>query len=99
MSDTITFGPDSTCTLTTCDVHDSVYQYRPSLAANVIFTVIFGIVLIVSILQGIKWRSWGYLLGMTLGCITEIIGYGAGRIMLWQNPFNFTGFITQIGKY
>ncbi len=32
---------------------------------------------------------------MMIGCICDILGYG-GRIMLWQNPFSFTGFMIQI---
>lgn len=32
---------------------------------------------------------------MMLGCIFEIIGY-IGRIILYNNPFNFGGFMIQI---
>lgn len=35
--------------------------------------------------------------GMILGCLSEVIGY-AGRIMLYNNPFSFVGFMIQIGK-
>lgn len=33
---------------------------------------------------------------MLLGCVTEIIGY-IGRILYYDNPWNDTGFIMQIG--
>ena len=34
---------------------------------------------------------------MVAGCVCDIIGYG-GRIMLYKNPFLFTGFLVQITK-
>lgn len=37
------------------------------------------------------------MVGMQLGCISEIIGY-IGRIMLYNNPWSFIGFMIQIGK-
>ena len=30
--------------------------------------------------------------------MSEMIGYG-GRIMLWENPFGFAGFLVQISKF
>ncbi|KYK60204.1 RTA1 like protein family [Drechmeria coniospora] len=90
-----TFGPDSPCTLDTCPVEWSIYGYRPSLAANVTFLVLFALVGLVHIYLGCRWRSWGFMVGMILGCLSEIIGY-AGRIMLWSNPFSFVGFMIQI---
>ena len=35
---------------------------------------------------------------MAMGCVSEMIGYG-GRILLWENPFGFTGFLVQISKF
>ena len=94
----ISYGPDENCTLTTCDVSSSVYQYRPSIAANAIFIALFGISLIVHIYQGIRWRSWFFTFVMFWGCVAEMIGYG-GRVILWKNPFSFPGFLTQISEY
>lgn len=37
------------------------------------------------------------MVGMLLGCASEIIGY-IGRIMLWNNPFSFDAFMIDIGK-
>jgi hypothetical protein len=31
-----------------------------------------------------------------LGCLSEICGY-AGRIIMWRNPWDFSGFMLQIG--
>ncbi|KAK1242224.1 hypothetical protein MKX07_000210 [Trichoderma sp. CBMAI-0711] len=94
---TITFGSDTTCNLHSCPVEWSIYGYRPSLVANVIFVVLFAIAGIVHLFLGFRWRTWGFTIPVLIGCITEIIGY-VGRIILWNNPFSFDGFIIQIGK-
>jgi hypothetical protein len=94
----VTYGPNANCTLSVCNVTTSVYKYRPSLAANIVFIVLFGISLIGQIVQGFKWRSWTFLIAMFLGCVTEMVGYG-GRVMLWSNPFSFVGFLMQISEY
>ncbi|KAH6606814.1 rta1 like family [Trichoderma cornu-damae] len=93
---TITFGSDATCNLDTCPVEWSIYGYRPSLAANVVFAVLFGLAFLAHLHLGFRWRSWGFTVPVLLGCVTEIIGY-VGRILLWSNPFSFNGFIIQIG--
>ncbi|KAL7819348.1 RTA1 like domain-containing protein [Trichoderma aethiopicum] len=92
---TITFGSDSTCNLHNCPVEWSIYGYRPSLAANAIFVALFAIAGIVHLYLGFRWRTWGFTIPVLIGCITEIIGY-VGRIILWDNPFSFNGFIIQI---
>lgn len=35
---------------------------------------------------------------MVIGALNAIIGY-AGRIIMYYNPFNFSGFMIQIGEY
>ena len=92
------YGPDANCTLSVCSVKASVYEYRPSIAANAVFLVLYSIALIVHLFQGFKYRTFGFTFCMGCGCITEIIGYG-GRIMLWQNPFSFSGFLMQISMF
>ncbi|KAL7936349.1 RTA1 like domain-containing protein [Trichoderma chlorosporum] len=92
---TITFGSDATCNLSNCPVEWSIYSYRPSLAANATFCALFGIACVLHLYLGIRWKTWGFTIPVIIGCITEIIGY-AGRIMLWDNPFSFNGFMIQI---
>ena len=92
-----TFGGSTPCNLDTCPVEWSIYGFRPSLAANITFLVLFGIVGIVHTYLGWRWKSWGFMSGMILGCLSELIGY-VGRILLWSNPFSFNGFMIQIGK-
>ncbi|KAJ6436283.1 integrase core domain-containing protein [Purpureocillium lavendulum] len=78
-----------------CPVEWSVYQYRPSLPANIIFLALFAIAGAVHIFLGVKWRSWGFMSFMIFGCLVETIGY-IGRIVLYNNPFSFGGFMVQI---
>jgi hypothetical protein len=89
------FGPKANCTLDVCDIKYSVFEYRPSLPANVIFTALFALIGIVHAYLGWRWKSWGFMAGMILGCMTEIIGY-IGRVLQWDNPFNFNYFMIQI---
>lgn len=83
------------CTLELCPISESIFQYKPSLAANAAFLAIFAASGITHVLQLIFWRSYSFSIPMVLGCITEIIGY-VGRLMLNDNPFNIDGFLIQI---
>jgi RTA1 like protein len=99
-ADLIAYGPDANCVLDKsspyyCPVSDSVYRYRPNLGGNITFMVLFFIALAIQVYQGVRWRTWWFLGAMAVGCLCEILGY-AGRIMLWQNPFTFNGFMLQI---
>lgn len=91
----IPYGPDANCTLDLCPVTDSVYQYRPSLAANTSLLVLFFLSLLIHLAQGLRYRTYFYAAACTCGCICEILGYG-GRLILHQNPFDFNGFLMQI---
>ncbi|KAI5860546.1 RTA1-domain-containing protein [Durotheca rogersii] len=91
----IPYGPDATCTLELCPIEWSVLQYRPDLAANIIFLCLFFVLLVVHVVLGFRWRSWWFMGWVVCGNINEIIGYG-GRIMLYLNPFSFAGFMIQI---
>ncbi len=91
------FGPDTPCNLDNCPVEWSMFGYRPSLAANVVFLVLFALIGAVHTYFGVRWRSWGFMTGMLLGCVAEILGY-VGRIMMWHDPFSYYGFMIQISK-
>jgi hypothetical protein len=93
----IPFGPWANCTLDLCLVEWSVFQYRPSIAANATFVTIFGLLLMVQILQGIRYKTWGHMACVAAGNILQIIGY-IGRILLHKNPFSFNEFLIQIGE-
>lgn len=91
----IVYGPDANCTLAVCPAELGVYQYRPQLAANSIFIAFYGIALVAHAALGFRWRTWVFMGCMVTGCLSEMIGYG-GRIMLYNNPFDFPGFLLQI---
>jgi len=90
-----TFGEDTPCTYDTCPIEWSIYRYRPDLGANIFFAAAFAVVGLVHIYLGVRWKSWGFMAGMLLGCASSIIGY-VGRILLWDNPFSFNAFMIQI---
>lgn len=97
---TYTFGGDGdvNCTVSTCPIELSVYGYRPSLPFSSLLIGLYGLCMAVQIFLGIRYKKWGFMSAMILGCVSEIIGY-AGRIMYWQNPWGDSGFIIQIGEY
>ena len=75
------------CTIATCDIHDSWYQYRPSLAANTTLTVLFAISLSAFVTQGILSKRFiGFSIAMAFGTFGEALGYAA-RIMMYNNPW------------
>ena len=76
------------CTLQTCPIYDSYYNYRPSLAANGIFLALFAFSLCCYLLQfGLSRRFIGFSIALASGCILEVLGY-IGRIMSYYDPFN-----------
>ncbi|KAI8628605.1 parasitic phase-specific protein PSP-1 [Xylariaceae sp. FL1651] len=91
----IPFGPDATCTLELCPIEYSIFQYRPSLAANTTFIVLYFILLLLHLGLGLRFKSWWFMGCMMAGCASNILGYG-GRVLLWENPFSFAGFLIQI---
>lgn len=101
------FGPDANCAPNLCSVEDSIYQYRPSLAASGVFIALFSCRLLTLLFgtyrsaqetrRGLYRRSFRFLCCIAVGCMFEVAGY-AVRIVLYKDPFNFTAFMVQIGK-
>ncbi|OAQ57606.1 parasitic phase-specific protein PSP-1 [Pochonia chlamydosporia 170] len=92
---TIIFGPKGNCTLDICPVEYSVYGYRPTLAVNIAFIILFAIAAGIHLYQGIRWKSWFFMACILVGCVSAILGY-IGRVMMYYNPFNFSAFMLQI---
>lgn len=89
---------NANCTLAVCPLDESIYGYRPTLPGSIIVIVIYGIVAILQLALGIRYKTWGFMAAMVLGCIDEIIGY-VMRIKEYQNPWDGSAFIGQIGEY
>jgi hypothetical protein len=93
----ISFGKNANCTLELCPLEASILQYQPSIPGNGVIIGIFALSMFIHLIQGLRWRSWDFMLCMIVGCVDEIIGY-VGRIMLHSNPFSFAAFVIQIGE-
>src|SRR5262245_11547567 len=67
------------CTLATCPLDSSAFAYVPSLAQNVALLALFSISMSAYLAQGVWYRTWGFMIAMGLGTLTEVVGY-VGRI-------------------
>ncbi|KAF7188887.1 Efflux pump himE [Pseudocercospora fuligena] len=86
---------DCTSLTPECPVEATIYGYRPSLPANALFLTLNLLCALFSLIFGIRYRTWTYMLGLTSGVIIQSIGY-IGRILMYINPWNTTGFTIQI---
>jgi hypothetical protein len=94
----ITLLEDPTlCTLQTCDLTLSSFLYLPSLPANITFAGLFGLLLGLQLLLGIKYKTWGYTVAMILGlvCITilPVLIYTADRRL---QALEIAGYVARI---
>jgi hypothetical protein len=80
------------CTVETCPLSCAQIDYVPVLAGNAVYAAAFGLLLVAQLWLGIRYKTWGFTVGMVAGLLIEVIGY-AGRIMLHDNPFDFNNFI------
>jgi RTA1 like protein len=83
------------CTLDTCPIEESIYDYQPSLAANISFAVLFALTGIAHIIQGVITKKRAFWIATAVGCAAEVGGY-AGRIISHYNPWDENGFLIQI---
>ncbi|CRG83358.1 Sphingoid long-chain base transporter RSB1 [Talaromyces islandicus] len=80
------------CTLDTCPMDMAQIDYVPSLAGNLIFIAVFGLVLLGQLGLGIRYKTWSYLIAMTGGLVLEVVGYVA-RVQMHDNPFKSDPFL------
>ncbi|KAJ5358657.1 uncharacterized protein N7496_011070 [Penicillium cataractarum] len=78
-------------TIQTCCLAQSSFNYRPTFAGNLIFTILFCILIIPQLFLGIRHKTWGYMAGTIIGFAFEALGY-AGRVRLHINPFESISF-------
>ncbi|KAL5338729.1 RTA1 like protein-domain-containing protein [Aspergillus crustosus] len=73
---------------------DTPYGYAPSLAAGVVFLVLFSLTMIGQTIQMIWKRTWWSAV-FAIGSLTEVIGW-AGRTWSAECPYNSQAFLMQI---
>ncbi|CEJ90269.1 Putative RTA1 like protein [[Torrubiella] hemipterigena] len=78
-----------------CRVETTVLGYYPNLGSGYFFTIMFGLCLIGTVVQGVRFKTWSYMGALTCGLILETAGY-VGRILLHKNPCNEGAFELQI---
>jgi hypothetical protein len=62
------------CTMDTCPVSASIYGYIPSLGWNAFPLAIAAICCVAQLGMGIKFKTWSYMVAVTIGCFLEAIG-------------------------
>ncbi|KAG9520557.1 RTA1-domain-containing protein, partial [Aureobasidium melanogenum] len=72
----------------------TAYGYVPSLAAGVVYCVLFGLSMIAHTFQAVKTRALWNLV-FAVGCLTEILGWAA-RTWSSECPYNANAFLMQI---
>jgi len=80
------------CTVQTCPIENAYVEYQPTLAGNITYLAIFGVLIVAQLARGIYYRTWTFLGPMVCGIILEILGY-VGRVQLHSNPFTFNAFL------
>ena len=80
------------CTLSLCPIIYAQVHYDPSLAGNALYLAIFGLLLIVHLFFGIRYRTWAFFGSLVGGLLLEIIGYAA-RVAMHFNPFLSNPFL------
>jgi RTA1 like protein len=86
----------SNCTINTCPVLTSYYNYRINLIPNVVFLVLFSLWLpVFSAIWILKRRGLFFTLAMQSGIIAEMIGY-IGRIISYHDQWDMNGYLMQL---
>jgi len=89
-------GDTANCTLPACPVELSIYGYRASLPFSAVMIALYSLCAAAQATLGWRYKTWSFMTAMLVGCFVEILGF-AGRIMMWQNPWDSAGFTMQIG--
>lgn len=80
------------CTLDTCCLAQGYFLYRPDYGGNLFFAIFFLAFVIPQLGLGIKYKTWGYMVGVLLGLALEAVGYYA-RVGLFNDPFSRDAFM------
>ncbi|KAF8846726.1 RTA1-domain-containing protein [Acephala macrosclerotiorum] len=86
------------CNQTICPLstyNQAWFSYLPSLPGNALYEALFFILLVLQLFLGIRYKTWGFLIGMVSGLILEVTGY-IGRLELHFNPFKKSPFLVYL---
>ncbi|SMR53119.1 unnamed protein product [Zymoseptoria tritici ST99CH_1E4] len=83
--------PNDGCTNDTCSPSQSIYGYRASLPASLIFLIIFALSGALHLYQGVRTKQWFFSIAMFIGCLASALGYVA-KTLLHYDPFSDVGF-------
>jgi hypothetical protein len=84
--------PIENCTLSTCSLINGQVEYQPSLGGNAFYISVFSLAMIFHIFFGLRYKTWGFMIGLFCGLVLEIIGYTA-RVQMHFNPFTKGPFV------
>lgn len=84
--------PQWECTLQTCCLEQGTVRYLPTLGGNAAYAAIFALILVLQIGLGVRYRTWGFAVGMFAGLLLELLGY-VGRIQMHSNIFDQDPFL------
>jgi hypothetical protein len=85
----------SQCTLALCSLSQATVDYDPNLGGNAFFLAVFALLIFIHLFMGIKYKTWGYFVGMVGGLALEIVGYVA-RVMMSKNPWESNPFLMYV---
>jgi hypothetical protein len=80
------------CDFTACTLEETWLGYVPNLGGNAFFIGLFGLAVLVQLGLGIRYKTWGFLVGMFGGLTLEVLGY-IGRVKLHFEPFTRDWFL------
>lgn len=75
-----------------CPSDGSSLGYAPNLPVSIIFLVLFTIALLCNVVQGLRYKTWTFMVMMCLGSQSEVIGY-AGRVLMHYNPYRLSTLV------
>lgn len=67
-------------------------HYQPTLFGNVFYLDIFAALLIIHIIQLVRWNAWSFSFCMFSGLALEVVGY-LGRVQMHYDPFASNPFL------
>ena len=82
------------CTAYNAAAKDPTYGYVPNLAAGIVFSLVFGLIMLAHFAQTIQYRKWWYL-SFGVGALGELMGWAA-RAAAHNCPYDKTLFSLQI---